>query len=149
MHADPEALLLIALAAPIAPDLQGWLEAHLGECDPCAARLESLLALRGHEQAVEPLTAAAATSKTFEAPAPLEALGKLGGVTVYRLAGEPPRLAVDSVEWIGKKLRLTIPGEAPILARVDDFRRLRVEDGLRRLVAALEARASVGVELVD
>lgn len=152
MHADSESLLLIALAAPTAPELHDWVESHLIGCAPCAERLRALLEARGWAEAgegLEPLHAAASAVRTWDAPAPLAALGTLAGVTVYRLPGDPTRFGVDKVEWIGKALRILIPEEAPILAQVDGFRRLRVPEGAARLAAALESGADVGVEIVE
>jgi len=150
MHADPESLLLLALAAPVAPELQDWLGSHLLGCAECAERLDGLLAAReGEADEVEPLRAAASAVRAWDAPAPLAPSGTLGGVAVYRLPGESPRFAVDEVGWIGKTLRLTIPGEEPVVAQVDEFRRLRVADGAARLAAALARGAEVGVEIVE
>jgi hypothetical protein len=177
MHADPETLLLVALGAPLAPELRGWVEGHLLDCPACASRLEELLQARTlveGEEGLEPLRAAAST-RTWEAPAPLDALGTLGGAAVYRLpdvregkrappdpsaeprAGRPEpqasrgdtsvRFGIDKVEWIGRTLAISIPGEAPVVAIVDEFRRLRIAEGSQRLAAALERKAALTVEL--
>lgn len=147
MHADTESLLLLSLAAPIEPELRDWLDEHLIDCGACALKLDALLDARESEDAL-PLQAAASAARTWAAPAPPAKLGAIAGVPVYRLPGEPLRLAVGEVAWIGKTLRVLIPGEEPVIAQVDSFRRLAT-DGAVRLAAAFERGLEPGVEIVE
>lgn len=151
-HADVELLLLLSLGGEIAPALRDALEAHFAGCASCADRLESLLEARlGDEAAsgLEPLHAAASATRKWVAPEPLQACGKLSGVLVYRLPGETPRFGVDERAWVGRTLRIKVPGEASVEARVDDFRRLLVGDQGPRLAAALALTPELEVELVE
>jgi hypothetical protein len=140
----------MALAAPMPDALARWTTTHVDGCEPCAERLDALLAAR-HDEAVEevePLRAAASAQKVWAPPAPLERLGVLAGVPIYRVPGDPERLAADNVEWIGRRLEITIPGEEPIRAEVDRFRRLVAPGAIERLAAALARGAPIEVTLV-
>jgi hypothetical protein len=155
-HPSSEALLLFALGRPLARGAGRGLEAHVEACPGCGDRVDAILAARFEAEAAAapaagrpqggPHRAAAAATRTYEAPAPPLELGRIevpGGppAAVFRRSDAPEVFALDRRDLAGRALRLSAEGHEPVDIRLDRFGRFRLAPEAAEAVVAMVTTA--------